>query len=79
MGVRRLFSRGGQKFSRGGGKNLLFAKKTTKKILFIPKKSKNMLFLAGLGRQGGGARGPPSPLDAHNYRQLQVKRGLMRS
>jgi hypothetical protein len=25
MGVRRLFSRGGQKFSKGGGKNLLFA------------------------------------------------------
>ncbi len=61
-----FFSRGGQKFSKGGwggGKNLLFAWKATKMILFFPKKSKNRLFLAG---QGGGQEPPlPSPEYAH--------------
>ncbi len=42
MGVRRLFSRGGQKISRGG-KNLLFDKKNNKKDTIYPKKSKNIL------------------------------------
>ncbi len=36
MGVRRLFSKWGQKFSRGD-KNLLFAKNTTKKYYFSQK------------------------------------------
>jgi hypothetical protein len=58
MGVRRLFSWGGQKISRGG-KNLILHKKTMKKILFFSKKSKNIQFLAGLGRPGG--QEPPCP------------------
>ncbi len=61
MGVRRLFSRGGQKLSRGG-RTYFLPKKQRKKILFFPKKSKNILFLASLGRpRGGGARAPPCP------------------
>ncbi len=47
-------------FSGDGGKNLLFALKTTKKILFFSKKSKNILFFAGLGRSGRGEQVPPS-------------------
>jgi len=51
MGVRRLFSRGGQNFP-GGGKNILFALKTPKNILFSPKKVKKHTILAGQGGQG---------------------------
>jgi hypothetical protein len=61
MGVRRLFSRGGQKFSRGGGARTYFLpKKVTKNILFFPKKAKNILFFADLGRKEG-ARAPLPP------------------
>jgi len=51
MGVRRLFSRGGQNFP-GGGKNILFALKTPKNILFSSKKSQNILFWPARGGQG---------------------------
>jgi len=37
MGVGRLFFQGRAKFSRGGGKNIQFALKTSKKILFFDK------------------------------------------
>jgi len=62
MGVRRLFSRGGQNFP-GGYKNILFALKTPKKTYYFSlKKSKTYYF----GRPGG-VKGPllPSPADAH--------------
>ncbi len=62
MGVRRLSSRGGQKFSRGGGQEPTFCLNNNKKIVIFPIKSTNILFLWG----GGGARAPlPSPADAH--------------
>ncbi len=75
MGVRRLFSRGGQNFSRGG-QEPTFCLKTMKKILFFPKKSKNILFLAGFGRPGGwggGVQEPlcPPPADAHGFVKVQ--------
>jgi hypothetical protein len=61
MGVRRLFSRGGQAFPGGRGQVPTFCLKTTKKILFLPKKSKNILFLAGLGPR------PPPPMSFTVY------------
>jgi len=57
MGVRRLFSRGGQNFPGGGGKNILFALKTPKNILFSSKKSQKHTILAGQG----GSRAPSCP------------------
>jgi hypothetical protein len=64
MGVRRLFSRGGQKFSKGG-QEPTFCQKNNKKYIFFPKKSKNILALAGHGRGGGQEPPLPSPVDAH--------------
>jgi hypothetical protein len=55
MGVRRLFSRGGQNFPGGGARARYYFYYT---ILFFPKKSKNILFLAGRGRPGGGQEPP---------------------
>jgi hypothetical protein len=62
MGVHRLFSRGGQKFSRGG-QEPTFCLKKQQKILFFFKKYKNIMFLAG----HGGQEPPfaPPPADAH--------------
>ena len=51
MGVRRLFSRGGQTIP-GGGKNILFAYNAPKKMLFSSKKSINPTILAGQEGQG---------------------------
>jgi hypothetical protein len=66
MGVSRLFSRGGQKFSREA-RTYFLPKKQRKRYYFFPKKSKNIQFLAGLGRPGGRGQEPPlpSPADAH--------------
>jgi hypothetical protein len=47
MGVRRLFSRGGQNFL-GQGKNILFPQKMLKNILFSFKKVKKHTILAQL-------------------------------
>ncbi len=55
MGVRRLFSRGGQKISREGT-NLILPKKTTKRYYFS-QSLKTYYF----GRPGGGARAPLPP------------------
>jgi len=66
MGVRRLFSRGGQNFPGGGGKNILgICLKSTKKQ-FFSKKVKNMLFCLA---KGGGCKSPaPSyPADTHAH------------
>jgi len=62
MGVRRLFSRGGQNFPGGGQKHTICQKKHLKTYYFPLKKSKNILFW--LAR---GVKGPllPSPADAH--------------
>jgi hypothetical protein len=38
MGVRRLFSRGGQKFSKGEGQEPTFCLKSNKKDTILPKK-----------------------------------------
>jgi len=61
MGVRRLFSRGGQNFP-GGAKTYYLPKKHLKTYYFPLKKSKTYYF----GRPGG-VKGPllPSPADAH--------------
>ncbi len=60
MGVRRLFSRGGQNFPGGaGGKNILFALRMPKNILFSFKKVKKHTILVGQG--GGGASAPSYP------------------
>jgi len=48
MGVRRLFSRGGQKFA-GGQKHIICLKMPY--ILFSFKKSKNILFWSAKGGQ----------------------------
>jgi len=50
MGVRRLFSRGGQNFPVGG-KNILFALKMPKNIIFSTKKVENILFCPAKGGQ----------------------------
>jgi len=50
MGVRRLFSRGGQNFPEGG-KNILFALKMPKNILFSFKKVEKHTILVGQGGQ----------------------------
>jgi len=57
MGVRRLFSRGGQNFP-GGPKTHYLPKKTPKNILFFSKKSQKHTNLAG---QGVVARAPSCP------------------
>jgi len=66
MGVRRLFSRGGQNFPGGGAKTYYLPKKCPKTNYFLSKKSKKHNILDG---QRGGGRGgqvpPPSPADAH--------------
>ncbi len=54
MGVRRLFSRGGQKFSRGGQEPNFCLKKQQKRYYFSPKKSKTYYFWPARG----GARAP---------------------
>ncbi len=63
MGVRRLFSRGGQNFP-GGPKTSYLAKKMPKNIPFSPKKvKKSILFLSD---KGGKCPLLPSPADAHD-------------
>jgi len=56
MGVRRLFSRGGQNFP-GGAKTYYLPKKTPKNILFSSKKSQKHTILASQG----GSRAPSCP------------------
>jgi len=51
MGVRRLFSRGGQNIP-GGAKTYYLPKKTLKNILFSPKIVKKHTILASQGGQG---------------------------
>ena len=58
MGVRRLFSRGGQNFS-GGAKTYYLPKMHLKRYYFPPKKLKNILI--GPARGLGGARAPSCP------------------
>ncbi len=66
MGVRRLFSRGGQKFSRGGQEPTFCLKSNEKYTIFHQKSLKNILFLAG---QRGQEPPLPIPADAHVYKQ----------
>ncbi len=67
MGVRRLFSRGGQKFSRGA-RTYFSPKKQQKRYYFSPKSLKTYYFWPALASQGGGGKSPPlpSPADAHD-------------
>ncbi len=69
MGVRRLFSRGGQKISRGGGQDCTFCLKNNKKDTIPQKKSKNILFLAG--------KSPPCHphADAHGHSNTYIALG----
>ena len=60
MGVRRLFSRGGQNFPGGGAKTYYLPKKHLKRYYFPQKKSKNILFWPAKG--GGGGQEPPLAL-----------------
>ncbi len=73
MGVRRLWARGGQKFSKGGGPEQKHTF-SLKNILFFSKKYKNITFLAAHG--GGGGAEPPlayPPPDSHgNLVKLQL-------
>jgi hypothetical protein len=71
MGVRRLFSRGGQKFFKGGARAYFLPEKQQKGTIF-PKKSKNILFFGRPWRARGGGQEPPlpSPADAHVYNNL---------
>jgi len=72
MGVRRLFSRGGQNFP-GGSKNILFAYKMPENIQFSFKKVKKTYYF---GQPRGGGQCPllPSPADAHaNHLKFQEK------
>jgi hypothetical protein len=66
MGVRRLLSRGGQKFSRKGGARTYFLpKKQQKRYYFSQESLKIYYFWPALAGQGGGARA--SPADAHAF------------
>jgi hypothetical protein len=68
MGVPRLFSRGGQKFSRGGGTSTYFlTKKQLKRYYFSQKSLKTYYFWPAKAGQGGGGQEPPLPPpgDAH--------------
>jgi len=67
MGVRRLFSRGGQNFP-GGAKTYYLPKKHQKHTIFLQKSQKTYYF----GWPGGGVKGPllPSPGDAHALMKL---------
>jgi len=72
MGIRRLFSRGGQNFPGGGAKTYYLPKKTLKKtpknILFFSKKSQKHTILAGQG----GSRAPSCPpLGTPMYSSMQ--------
>ncbi len=63
MSVRRLFSRGGQKFS-GGARTYFLPKKQRKRYYFFPKKVLEHTIFGqpwpALAGQGGG-KGPPCP------------------
>ncbi len=75
MGVRRLFSKGGQNFTEGarGDKNILIVLKMPKNILLSFKKVENHTILAGRGGEGGGkCLLFPSPADAHGPKLIQV-------
>ncbi len=63
MGVRRLFSRGGQNFP-GGVKTYYWPKKCLKTYYYHSKKSKNILFRPARG--GGKCPLLPSPADAYD-------------
>ena len=56
MGVRSIFSRGGQNFP-GGGQNILFALKNTQKDTIFLEKSRKTYYFGG----PGGARAPSCP------------------
>jgi len=58
MGVRRLFSRGGQNFPGGGAKTYYLPKNAPKHTIFFQKSRKTFYF--GWPR-GGGARAPSCP------------------
>ncbi len=61
MGVRKLFSRGGHKFSRGG-KNVIFALKMPKTYYFLSKSRKAYYF----GRPTGASAPSCPPLRPKN-------------
>ncbi len=66
MGVRRLFSRGGQKSSRGGQEPTFCLRNNKKDTIFLKKSLKTYCFWPALAGQGGG-KSPslPPPPDAH--------------
>jgi len=70
-GIRRLFSRGGQNFSRGarGIKNLPY--KPPKSTFFLKKVKKNILFCPAKGG-GGKSLLLYSPADAHVIGPLPI-------
>ncbi len=72
MGVRRLFSRGGQKIFQGGGQEPTFGLKNNKNsILFFPKSLSTYYFWPA---RGGGQELPlPSPADAHEHLWMFLK------
>jgi len=66
----QIFFQGRAKFSRGGGKNILFAKKNAQKhTIFFQKSPKTYYMYFGRQKGGGGGKCPllpsPAPADAH--------------
>jgi len=74
MGVRRLFSRGGQNFpGEGGAKTYYLPKRHLETYYFPLKKVKKHTILAGQGGQGPLLS---SPADAHDLDLEFVKKNL---
>jgi len=69
MGVRRLFSRGGQNFPGGGPKHTICLKNALKHTIFIQKSRKTYY----IGRPRGGGRQVP-PLALPCGRPWQTRR-----
>jgi hypothetical protein len=72
MGVRRLFSRGGQKFSRGKGPTFRI-NNNKKRCYFSQNSLKTYYFWPAKAGQGGGAWGPCNPPpDAHGSNEFEI-------